>query len=213
MRVVALLIAGILSLSVTSLSADTYRWKDKDGKVHYGAMVPAEYADQPYDVLNKSGLVIRHVENTTIPLELIVAEEIQSKKPLISDVERKRQSDRLLVIQYQSEEDINKALELELTQLGYDSKLIKQSQLSTSTAIRDQIRLAADQQRSNRKISKDQKKGIDKLYARLAQDERNMVAMAKREDRIRARFQAKLERYRFLTLEQKKPNEEHVDQG
>lgn len=213
MRVVALLIAGILSLSVTSLSADTYRWKDKDGKVHYGAMVPSEYADQPYDVLNKSGLVIRHVENTTIPLELIVAEEIQNKKPLISDAERKRQSDRLLIIQYQSEEDINKALELELTQLGYDSKLIKQSQLSTSTAIRDQIRLAADQQRSNRKISKDQKKGIDKLYARLAQDERNMVAMAKREDRIRTRFQAKLERYRFLTLEQKKPNEEHVDQG
>jgi len=211
--IVAILIAGIFYLYVTSLAADTYRWKDKDGKVHYGAVVPAEYADQPYDVLNSAGLVIEHIENTSVPYEEIVEKEIQGRKPLISDEERKRQSDRLLVIQFQSEEDINKALELELTQLGYDSKLIKQSQLSTSTAIRDQIRLAADQQRSNRKISKDQKKGIDKLYARLAQDKRNIVAMAKREDRIRARFQAKLERYRFLTLEKKKPNEEQADQG
>ena len=59
----AMLIAVILSLSVTSLAAETYRWKDKDGKTHYGAMVPAEYADQPYDVLNNSGQVIEHIES------------------------------------------------------------------------------------------------------------------------------------------------------
>ena len=47
------------------LHADTYRWKDKDGKVHYGAVVPAEYADQPYDVLNSAGMVIDHVEDTS----------------------------------------------------------------------------------------------------------------------------------------------------
>ena len=51
----AMLIAVIVGLSATSLAAETYRWKDKDGKTHYGAVVPAEYADQPYDVLNNSG--------------------------------------------------------------------------------------------------------------------------------------------------------------
>ena len=59
----AILIAGIISLSATSLAADTYRWKDKDGKVHYGAAVPAEYAHQPYDILNSQGMVIEHVED------------------------------------------------------------------------------------------------------------------------------------------------------
>jgi hypothetical protein len=106
-RIVAILIAGIISLSVSSLAADTYRWKDKDGKVHYGAAVPAEYAEQPYDILNKAGIVIEHVEDTSVPIEVRVEEEIQGRKPLISEEERRRQSDRLLVIQYRSEEEIN----------------------------------------------------------------------------------------------------------
>jgi len=132
----AIIFTGILCLSATSVSADTYRWKDENGKVHYGAIVPAKYANQPYDVLNDAGLVKKHVESSTIPLEVKVEEEIQTRKPLISDEERQRQTDRLLVIQYRSEEDIQEALELELAQLGYDTKLIKQSQQSTATAIR-----------------------------------------------------------------------------
>ena len=80
-RIVAILIAGIISLSVSSLAADTYRWKDKDGKVHYGAAVPAEYAEQPYDILNKAGIVIEHVEDTSVPIEVRVEEEIQGRKP------------------------------------------------------------------------------------------------------------------------------------
>jgi len=198
-RIVAILIAGIISLSVSSLAADTYRWKDKDGKVHYGAAVPAEYAEQPYDILNKAGMVIEHVEDTSVPIEVRVEKEIQGRQPLISDEERLRQTDRLLVIQYRSEEEINNARDLQIDQLGYDSKIINQSYDSTNNAVRDQIRQAADQQRANQQISEDQQKGIDKLYARLARDEKKRARMEQREKRIRDRFQADLERYRFLT--------------
>ena len=218
-RIVAILIAGIISLSVTSLAADTYRWKDKDGKVHYGAAVPAEYAEQPYDILNNAGMVIEHVEDTSIPVEVRVEEEIKGRQPLISDEERLRQTDRLLVIQYRSEEEIENARDLQIDQLGYDSKIINQSYDSTNNAVRDQIRQAADQQRANQQISEDQQKGIDKLYARLARDEQKRSRMEHREKRIRDRFQADLERYRFLTSdtqgtdEERGTDEEQVDPG
>ena len=217
-RIVAILIAGIISLSVSSLAADTYRWKDKDGKVHYGAAVPAEYAEQPYDILNKAGMVIEHVEDTSMPVEVRVEEEIKGRQPLISDEERLRQTDRLLVIQYRSEEEIENARDLQIDQLGYDSKIINQSYDSTNNAIRDQIRQAADQQRANQQISEDQQKGIDKLYARLARDEQKRARMENREKRIRDRFQADLERYRFLTSdtgtdEEQDTEEEQVDPG
>ena len=223
-RIVAILIAGIISLSVSSLAADTYRWKDKDGKVHYGAAVPAEYAEQPYDILNKAGMVIEHVEDTSIPMEVRVEKEIQGRQPLISNEERRRQTDRLLVIQYRSEEEINNARDLQIDQLGYDSKIINQSYDSTNNAVRDQIRQAADQQRANQQISEDQQKGIDKLYARLAKDEQKRSRMEHREKRIRDRFQADLERYRFLTSDagtdeergtddERRTEEEQVDPG
>jgi len=195
----AMLIAVVMGLSVTSLSAETYRWKDKDGKIHYGAMVPAEYADQPYDILNNSGQVIEHVEDTTIPMEVIVEKKIKKREPLISEETRRQQSDRLLVFRYSSEQEIITALELEIAQLGYDKKVINKSYESTTIAIRNEIGQAADRQRAGQQITAEQQKEIDHLYARLAQDEKKRAAMNKRENRIRTRFQEELERYRFLT--------------
>jgi hypothetical protein len=213
--VITIFIAGILSMTVNSLSAETYRWKDKDGKVHYGATVPAEYADQPYDILNNSGLVIEHVEDTTIPMEVIKAieEKKKGREPLISEEDRQIQTDKLLVIQYGSEEDITKALELEIAQLGYDSRIIEQSSASTNKAIRDQIRLAADKQRSNQPVNEEQQKEIASLYSRRARDEKKRAAVERREERIRARFQKDLDRYRFLTTENQQPESDQVDQG
>jgi len=207
------LLAGGIFLLASSVSADTYRWKDKDGNTHYGAAVPAEYADQPYDVLNNAGMVIDHIEDTREPLEVRAERIVKERKPLISDEERQRQSDRLLVIQYSSEEAILKALELEIAQLGYDSKIIHQSFDNTKVAIKDQVRVAADQQRSGKPIIEKQQKEIDKLYRRLARDEKRIAALDNRETRIRARFQSDLDRYIKLTTKDQASEEESADES
>ncbi|MGB5488377.1 MAG: DUF4124 domain-containing protein [Lysobacterales bacterium] len=211
---VAMLIAGIISLSVTSLAADTYRWKDKDGKPHYGAAVPAEYADQPYDILNDAGLVIEHVEDTSLPLEVIAEKKIKEEEsPLIAEEKRQTQFDRLLVVRYASEEEILKALELEIGQLGYDMNVITQSSNMTNAALREQISQAADRQRAGQIVSTAQQKEIDQLYARQIRDNKRRLNMSKREDRIRARYEAELERYRYLTSDAKDIDQEPTDQG
>jgi hypothetical protein len=204
--------AVVLWLSVTVVYAETYRWKDKDGRVHYGAVVPAEYANQPYDILNNAGMVIEHVEDTSMPEEIRAEKKVQERSPLISQEERERQADRLLVIQYRSEEEILSALELEIAQLGYDTRVINQSYESANLAIKDQIRQAADQQRANMPISEDQQKGIDKLYVRRAADERKLAAVQSRENKIRARYEKDLERYRYLTSTDEDDDAEAVDQ-
>lgn len=212
--IVAIFIAGIIGLSATSVVAESYRWKDKDGKIHYGAAVPAEYADQPYDILNDSGVVIERVEDTSIPLEVRAEKKIKKgRAPLISEETRRIQSDKLLVIRYSSEEDILKAQELEVAQLGYDTKVINQSYESTTTAIRSQIRLAADQQRAGQQISPETQKKIDQLYARQAEDEKRRSVLANRETQIRLRYEAEIERYRYLTTESEESDQAPADQG
>lgn len=200
-NITAFLLTGVLFLMATSLAAETYRWKDKDGKTHYGAAVPAEYADLPYDILNDAGMVIDRVEDTSVPMEVRAEEKQKSKEraPLISQEERDRQYDRLLIIQYRSEGEIRQALEFELAQLDYDNTIIEQSRTSTTKAIREQIQEAADQQRANLPISKEQQKAIDLLYARLESDNEKRLAMEEREAQITARFQKHIDRYRFLT--------------
>jgi hypothetical protein len=212
-RVALVLITGIAGLWVNTLLADTYRWKDKEGKVHYGAAVPAEYADQPYDILNDAGIVIDHIEDTSIPMEIIEEKRVTERQPLISAEERRAQRDKLLVIQYQSEDDITAALELEVSQLGYDRRLINQSFESINASLKEQISLAANQQRANQTVSEERKNVINKLYRRRNTDEKRLAALDKRESDIRARFQADLERYRFLTTESQESDEEKADQG
>ena len=213
-KFVAILIAGIISLMATSLAAETYRWKDKDGKTHYGAAVPAEYAEQPYDILNNAGMVIEHIEDTTVPLEVIAKKKIKkARAPLISAETRRIQSDKLLVIRYSSEEDILKTQELELAQLGYDTKVINQSYQSTTTAIRSQISLAADQQRAGQQISPETQQQIDQLYARQAKDLKRQAVLTNRAAQIRARYQVEIERYRLLTTESEITDQEPADQG
>jgi len=210
---IVVIVVGIFLLA-SSVSAETYRWKDKDGKTHYGAVVPAEYADQPYDVLNNAGMVIDRIEDTREPIEVRAERIVKERKPLISDEERQRQSDRLLVIQYNSEEAILKALELELAQLGYDSKIIHQSFDSTKVAIMDQVRVAADQQRSGKPIITKQQKEIDKLYRRLDRDQKRITSLDSREARIRGRFQSDLDRYiKLTTKEQASEQEPDNDSG
>jgi len=189
----------MLFLSATDLAADTYRWKDKEGNVHYGSSVPAEFANQPYQVLNKNGLVIEQVKDTSMSQEARTLKKVEKRKPLISEEMRAIQSDRLLVIQYRSESDIHSALEMELAQMNYDSRLIKKSVESTKTAIRENIKQVADQQRSGLAVKADQQSEIDKLYVRMANEEKRLSDMQIREDKIRLRFASELERYRALT--------------
>lgn len=215
-RIVKAMLVATLCMTVTTALAETYRWKDKDGKIHYGAVVPAEYADQPYDILNNAGIVIEHVEDTTIPRD-VIEEDNQKKKgrqPLISEEERKIQADKLLLVQYQSEEEITNALKLEIAQLGYDFRLIEQSYDSTTKAIRDQVKSAADRQRASLPVSQEQQKEIDSLYKRRAKDEKKRDAMKQREKRIRDRFERDLERYRMLTADKQEPGAEtETEQG
>jgi hypothetical protein len=211
------ILAVTICMVVSGAYAETYRWKDKDGNIHYGAVVPAEYAEQPYDVLNDAGMVIERVEDTTVPRDVAEEQnELEKKKgrqPLISEEERQIQADRLLLVQYRSEEEIAEALELEINQLGYDNRIIDQSFESTSKAIRDNIKNAADQQRANMPVSEEREKEISRLYARRAQDEQRREAMRQKEEKIRERFKRDLERYRFLTEDAQEEPGEPAEQG
>lgn len=193
------ILAVLVALLIASpVMAETYRWKDKDGKIHFGSTVPAEYAHLPYDVINNSGLVVRTVEPFTQPPEVKEAAEKKEKEEKKNKDSRQEQSDRLLLIKYESDAAIQKALELELDQVGYDSMLIKKSYANTNAAIIDKVRLAADQQRAGIEVSDAQTAELKRLYRSLDIDKAKLAAMGSREEKVRERFGAELLRYQEL---------------
>ena len=194
-----------LCVIAAPVSAETYRWKDKDGEVHFGSSVPAEYAHMPYDVISNSGLLLRRVDPSSQDPEVQAAARKKEKDTEKIQQNRQEQSDRLLLIKYQSEEAIQKALELELDQVGYDSMLITKSFNNTNTAIVDKVRLAADQQRAGIDVSEAQSLELKRLYRALEIDKAKLAVIGLREDKVRADFAEQLLRYQELV---KKYNED-----
>ena len=216
-RVVAALAAALLLLGGPALAQNkkVYRWVDADGNVHYTESLPPEHRDSGHDVLNDQGLVVDENQRLTPQKtedqkseEEIKAEEaaelprdssgLPRPKPLYTEAEKQQRMDNFLMLRYESEQEITDAMDVEIKQLNYDRRLIEGSQASIMEAWRGQIREAANRQRAGQTVDDGVQREVTKLQSELAQNRRELAALEEREAKIRADFQAQLDRYRFL---------------
>lgn len=194
------ILLAVTLLPETALAERVYRWVDDEGKVHFGRTLPPEYADKPYQILNQDGVVIERVDD---PLALLAPAQADAEKdkkpaPLFSEDEVRLRSDRLLVLKYQSVEDIREAMELEVAQLVYDERLTVQSQSSTMQAMTGQVHTAADRQRAGLPPDVELEKAISSLRNRLRKSENTLVELKTREAKIRETFSQEMNRYEYL---------------
>ena len=178
-----------------------YRWTDKDGLVHMGRTLPPEYSNKPYEILNKNGVVLQRVDDPAAllkPPPEVTDQPEEELAPLFTEDEARLRSDRLLVLQYHSEEELLAAMELKVDQLKYDALVINQSRASALTTLSAQIRVAADRQRAGMPDDSKLESDIGTLRNRLRRTEFKLDELKVREVAIRASFQINLERYQYL---------------
>ncbi|MBT8062525.1 MAG: DUF4124 domain-containing protein [Gammaproteobacteria bacterium] len=201
MKRILLLLAAIMMTSAALAEGEVYRWTDENGKVHYGLTLPPEAANRPYEILSKNGVVIERIEDPVahrLEQEKAPAQKEKKPEPLFSEHEVRLRSDRLLMLRYQSEDDIRDAMEVEVAQLGYDARLINQSMTSVLTALTAQVNKAANQQRAGMPPEEALTGEISQLRQRLQRNENSLAELREREEEIRATFLDDIERYRFL---------------
>ena len=177
-----------------------YRWVDKSGQVHYGDSVPAEYAEQDRDVLNKQGVKIGREEGTITPEE--AAAKAAEDKATRDELKRKLR-DRVLIQTYQSvkELEVLRDTRLELV----DAQLtIQEQSLSNLRAQRAQIERIASRY-APRSAEPGAKPLPDELAADLersasdiATQESNLVRRREERESIRLTFEADIKRYQEL---------------
>ena len=106
MKILAITALTLLLLPMGALAKDNqklYRWVDKDGLVHYGDSIPAEYAEMEKQVLNEHGVTVGTLDGKKTP-EQIAEEERQLQ--LARDLELRKRADQALLATYMSIEEI-----------------------------------------------------------------------------------------------------------
>lgn len=106
MRTLLLTATTLLVLSQAALGAQDqklYRWVDKDGNVHYGDSVPAEYAEVEKQVVNEHGVTLDVLRGKKTEEEIAAerkADELRAEREL------RRRQDQALLATYLSIDEI-----------------------------------------------------------------------------------------------------------
>ncbi len=202
-RIQAGLVAGLVItpclLAAPALAQNVYRWTDDDGKVHYTPSLPADRADKPYDVLSADGVVIERVTEPERTEPPPVDPKNKEPIPLYTEQERKQISERLLLLRYRNEGQIEEAMELELGQLKYDFHLLDSEYASMTKTLQQQVHAAANRQRAGLEIDASQLEQIDALRGRMAENRGRVAELEQRQDAIRDQFSRELERFREIS--------------
>ncbi|HTL25775.1 MAG TPA: hypothetical protein VL280_04125 [Burkholderiales bacterium] len=105
----AVLAMGALIVVPFAAEAQSYRCAGKDGKKYYGQTIPDQCIGQTVEQLDKSGLVVRRIENQSA--EDKAAKKAEEKKKLEEAAVKKEDDrrNRALLATYSSEKDIEEA--------------------------------------------------------------------------------------------------------
>jgi len=194
------LLAGGVAAQQSDKQKKVYRWVDKDGQVHYGDSVPAEYAEQDRDVLNRQGIKVGREEGTITPEEAAVkaAEEKAAREE-----QKRKLRDRVLLQTYQSVKEIEilRVTRLELI----DAQLTIQVQsLSNLRAQRAQVeRIASHYAPVNTEpgalpLPDEVAADLERSSNDIATQQSNLVRRREERESIRLAFEADIQRYQEL---------------
>ncbi len=198
--VMVALLAGGAAAQQADKGKKVYRWVDKNGQVHYGDSVPAEYAEQDRDVLNKQGVKVGREEGTITPEEA-AAKAAEDKAA--RDEQKRKLRDRVLIQTYQSvkELEVLRDTRLELV----DAQLtIQEQSLSNLRAQRAQIeRIASRYAPRNaepgaKPLPDEVAADLDRAASDIATQESNLVRRREERESIRLTFEADIKRYQEL---------------
>ncbi|MEE8496200.1 MAG: DUF4124 domain-containing protein [Xanthomonadales bacterium] len=206
----SLLLSAALLVAGSAMAAKVFRWVDENGEVHYSETLPPGFEDKKHDELDAQGIVRARDQSLVPPppksktehdLNELPRDSSGMKRPKApySEAELKWRMDAFLLLRYDSEQEIQDAMTVEINQLEYDRLLLQTYRKSMLDAYRGQIREAATRQRSGVEVDPEIIKSISNLQLRLKSNRKSLANLQLREDGIVANFGAELERYQNLT--------------
>ena len=195
-----ILLAAILLTGTLCVHAQTvYRWVDEDGEVHYGHSVPPEHTKRGYEVLGRDGIVRERVEPAPTPDELSERRVQRERERELAELQRSQEArDRMLLVTHNSEDSILSSMEMELVALNSQRASIRVALDQVEHRFERLMAQAAEHSDEGRQVPASLQDSIEEVRAELRRLRADQSALDEREESVRARYQADVERFREL---------------
>lgn len=187
-----------LALAASAASTKPYKWVDKAGVVHFGDMIPPEYADQAHQQLNQQGVPVREFPRQLTPAEADAAQQTAAEDA------RRRQHDAFLLNSYTKVSDIEQLRDERLLLIDGQMELARGSIATANqrlTALQNRLRAFRPYSTApNARRVPDQ---LAEEVVRALSDRRSVAEQLRQREAERAEqvasFEADIARYKTLT--------------
>ena len=197
---IAVVLLMVCGYALADSGTKMYRWVDKDGVVHYGSVIPPEYAQQQSQTLNAQGQVVQTQQAEKTPAQL--AAEAKAKQ----DADQRAQAaaaakarDRVLLDTYSSTADITRDRDSKLAAIDTQINVLSGSIASLQTTLAEYQSRASELSGSNKPVPANLQKQIDTTRQQLVANQQNLLAQQQRKKQVSDQFAADMTRYQELT--------------
>ena len=200
----AVLASAVFSLALSGAalaqSPKVYRWVDGDGEVHYGDSIPPEYAEIEKEVVNEHGITVDVMHGKKTDEE--IAEE-KRQEELAQQRELQKRADRALLATYLSIDEIkmhrDRRIELFQAQARVTELYLRnlQRRLTSLEEEASHYRPYSDDPDAEM-IAPDLAADIKTTKETIARHEKNLQKFHEDEQRIVARFDGDIDRFKTL---------------
>ena len=199
-----MLAALLCVVAAPASAAKLYKWVDENGQIRYSDRLPPQQSKQAHQQLNSQGVVLTTRDAAASPEEL--AAEAEAKRKLeeeereaarVKEIQDKK--DRVLLLTFGSEDEIEHARENRIEVIESVIRLIENSIESTQQKL-DGLNKSAD--RNYRSKGKEIPGGlaqkIEHAERKILNRDAQLQAKQLEKERINAKYEQDLERYRLL---------------
>ena len=198
------LITAITSMAClfSPAGANTYRWVDKNGQVHYSDRIPTE-VNRAYSIINKEGVTVNSVEQAKTKEQLAEEKRLKEQQVEREQLARELQNrDRILLDTY------GKVSDLEETRDRYIATLeglikVAQHKLASLTNELDKLNKdAANLERAGKVMPGDMRQDITNIQGQIDRENSFILGQRVQQEELRKKFAADIKRFQELKTAQ-----------
>ena len=205
-RVLISLLLAAISLSAFAVdgSAHTrYRWKDAQGAVHFSDTLPPEALQSGYDVVDGTGLVVKHIDRAKSVEEkkadaIAAAAAAEAKQRALDQ----SKADEQLLIAYGTEQDLAAAQKSRIDAIDQSIQNVQMSQADQEKALSEQLAHAATFERDSKPVPVPVQQQIETLRKNIAMQKDYIARKERERAETELRSEAEMTHYHELRAKQ-----------
>ncbi|QSA96778.1 DUF4124 domain-containing protein [Methylococcus sp. EFPC2] len=198
--------SGLWALAVVMLlagwgpvRADTYRWVDEQGKVHYSDQVPPEEAKRERARLNEQGRRVERVEAAKTPEQLAREKQLKlwrtEQTRLLTE---QHDRDLALLRSFRNEEELQRALSSKLETIDAQIKVVISNRQRQEQYLQSLQQKAAGLELQGKPVNKVQRDNIEATRRQIAIHQGKIGSLENEKKLINDQFARDLQRFRNL---------------